>query len=48
MHGHIVAMHVTTMVGVGNGGPPDVGDESSKLSNKGQPNKSNHSTRAHE
>jgi hypothetical protein len=45
---HNVVMHVMTMVGVGNGGPPNVGDKSPELSNKGQPNKSSHSTRARE
>ncbi len=48
MLGQNVAMHIMTMVGVGDGSPLDVGDKSFELSNKGKPNKSNHSTRAHE
>jgi len=41
-----VAMFVMTMVGIGGKGPPYAGDKSSEPSNKGQPNGSNHSTRA--
>jgi len=48
MLGQNVVMHKMTMVGVGDGSPLDVGDKSFELSNKGQPNKSNHSTRARE
>jgi hypothetical protein len=45
---HNVAMHITTMVGVGDGSPPYVGDKFLEPSNKGQPNGSSHSTGAHE
>ncbi len=45
--GDNVATPVTTMVGVGNESPPNVGDENFRPSSKGQPNEIGHSNGEH-
>jgi hypothetical protein len=48
MLGNNVFMPITTMVGAGSKSPPYASDGSFEPFNKGQPNGSGHSTKAHE